>query len=854
MSSRERWQRIDAILDGVLDLEPAARRARLADLCGGDDELRQEVDELLAAHVDSAAFMAAPAIECAAPLVAAVERDLGGSSDQLIGRIVGRYRLLRQLGEGGMGIVYLAERIDGQVKLAKQGLHGEDARRRFLQERQILARLEHPAIARLLDAGVTDEGTPFFVMERVEGQPVTSYCSAHALPVEARLRLFLEICGAVQYAHRNLIVHRDLKPSNILVDDDARAKLLDFGIAKLIGCPEAASDAPPTIVRALTPDYAAPEQLCGEPATASTDVYSLGVLLYELLTESRPYRLTSGAIGEIERAILEQIPAPPSARVASTADRRRLKGDLDRVVLKALQKSPDRRYQSAEALALDVRRHLDGLPVSAQGDALSYRARKFLGRHRVGVGAAALLGVTLVGGLIATSWEARRAAREARKADTVKEFLKTILISANPDVANGRVMSAREFLDAGARRVETELGDQPDVQSEVARVIADAYQALGEYDRVTALLSADLERRRRSEGAQSVAVAELLRQIADALYEQSRYERSGQMYEQALAIMRERRGERSPQVAELLWDLSGVKRNQGDLARAEALQKQALAIDIAIGGDDSGEAMAVRESLAITYLQAGRFSEAAALVEPVASWREQHLGPDHPSTLVAWYNVAYELHARGRFDEALRRIEDVIARQRRVIGNRHNRVSASLRLRARVLDGSGRADAALQPMTEALGITIERFGADNLQVAHDRTWLALVEAHIGRLADAVRDAREALRIFAAQPGPCGSASFSPTPACWTKATRLSPARSPTCAARTARGCFSGWRSTRLATSRVGTGRRRALSDSRARRCRSSNMASRVPILPSRWRGRTPGPPSGQPVTAQPANA
>jgi serine/threonine-protein kinase len=658
-----------------------------------------------------------------------------------------------------MGIVYLAERIDGQVeqrvavKLAQQGFHGEDAPRRFLQERQILARLEHPAIARLLDAGVTDEGTPFFVMERVEGQPVTSYCSAHALPVDARLRLFLEICGAVQYAHRNLIVHRDLKPSNILVDDDARVKLLDFGIAKLLGAAQPAPDAPQTIVRALTPLYAAPEQLCGEPASTSADVYSLGVLLYELLTGELPYRPTSSAISEVERAILEQIPAPPSARVASAVARHRLKGDLDRIVLKALQKSPERRYQSAEALAADVRRHLDGLPVSAQGDALSYRARKFLGRHRVGAGAAALLVVTLVGGLIATSWEARRAEREARKADTVKEFLKTIFISANPEVATGRVLSAREFLDAGARRIETELRDQPDVQSEVARVIADAYQALGEYDGVTTLLSADLERRRRGDGAHSVAVANLLRQIADALYEQSRYEQSGQMYEEALTIMRERRGDRSPQVAELLWDLSGVRRNQGDLAGAEALQKQALALYVATSGDDSGDAMAVRESLAITYLQAGRFSEAAALLEPVARWREPHLGPDHPNTLVAWYNVAYELDARGHFDEASRRIEDVIARQRRVIGSRHNRLAASLRLQARVLDSSGRAEAALEPIVEALGITTERFGTDNLQAAHDRTWLALVEAHIGRLADAERDSREALRIFDVQTGP-----------------------------------------------------------------------------------------------------
>src|SRR5437899_1067531 len=258
-ADRERWRRVDAILDAVLDLEPAARAARVAEACGSDERLRQEIEELLRAQTASSAFRAKPAAEYAAPLVAAVDRELTSRPHSwLLGRTVGRYRLVRELGEGGMGIVYLAERIDGQfeqqvaIKLAKQGLHGEEARRRFLQERQILARLEHPAIARLLDGGVTDEGTPYFVMERVDGQPVTSYSAAHALPIDARLRLFLEICGAVQSAHRNLIVHRDLKPSNILVDDEERVKLLDFGIAKLLGDTESSPESPRTIARALT--------------------------------------------------------------------------------------------------------------------------------------------------------------------------------------------------------------------------------------------------------------------------------------------------------------------------------------------------------------------------------------------------------------------------------------------------------------------------------------------------------------------------------------------------------------------------------------------------------------------------
>ena len=758
---RQRWRRINAILDAVLELPSGERAPHLQQVCGDDAALLREVEELLAATIASDTFLTTPAIERAAPLVAVVEREHKTAAASLLeGRVVGPYRLLAELGEGGMGVVYLAERIDGQfeqqvaVKLLKQGLISEESRRRFLLERQILARLQHPAIARLLDGGVTADGTPFFVMERVDGRTVTSFCADRALRTDDRLRIFLEICAAVQYAHRNLIVHRDLKPSNILVDESGRVKLLDFGIAKLLAEGDSAlAGSSHTVVRALTPDYAAPEQLRGEPVNTSTDVYALGVLLYELLAGERPHRADHRTIGSLERAILDEAPLPPSARVDSGDLRRRLKGDLDRIVLKALQKSPERRYPSAEAFASDVRRHLEGLPVSARGDALAYRARKFLGRHRVGAGAAALLLLTLVGGLVATTWQARRAEREARKAEAVKEFLKTLLSAADPTLAKGREPSVRQLLDAGAGRIETELRNQPDVQSEVASLIASVYHSLGEYDRAMPLLRADLERRTRRDGPQSIAAAEALTQIADALYEQGRYEEASPMHEQALAIQRERRGERSPQVAELLWDIAGERRNRGDLAGAEAFDKQALAIYVALKGDDSADAAAVRESLGIVYSQLARFTEAAALQQPVVLWRERHLGADHPHTLTARYNLAFYIHALGRSNEAVAITEDVVKRQRVVLGERHDGLAVSLRLLARALDASGQSEAALPLVAEALAIHRDRFGADNVQVAHDRAWQAVIEAHTGHLGEAEHDCREAQRIFDAQEGP-----------------------------------------------------------------------------------------------------
>jgi serine/threonine-protein kinase len=757
---RERWQRVSAVLDAALELPGAARAAYLDEACAGDGDLRRQVEELLAADAEAGSFLAAGALERAAVLVADIAEELA-TAPASGERLVGAYRLLHELGEGGMGVVYLAERIDGQfehqvaVKLLKQGLGGADAGRRFLQERQILARLQHPGIGRLLDGGVTESGTPFFVMERVEGRPVSLYCNKERLGIDARLRVFLEICDAVQYAHRSLVVHRDLKPANILVDATGRVKLLDFGIAKLLA-EGAGSTSTRTVQRAMTPEYAAPEQLRGDPVTTSTDVYALGVVLHELLTGQRPYRLERATATEMERAILEQEPTRPSQRAAGTAGLpgvghrelgRRLRGDLDRIVLKALQKEPERRYTSAEALATDIRRHLEGLPVSARGDALTYRARKFLRRHRVAAAAAAVVVLSLVGGLVAATSQARRAAREARKAEAVKDFLKSLFAASDPSEAKGEERTARQLLDDGARRIETELTDQPEVQSEVARLIASVYHELGEFDRATPLLRADLERRRKLEGPRSLAAAQSLEQLADASYEQSRFDAAGALYEEALAIQRERGGRRTPEVARLLWDIAGVRRNRGDRAGAEDLQKQALTLFVETRGEDSREANWVRESLAITYADGDRYAEAAALQEPVASWRERHDGPDHPQTLVARYNQALYLLATGRTADAYRIAGDVVARQRRVLGERHDALGSSLRLVARILDAAGRTEEAMAPIEEAVAIHGEGRGPSTLTVALDLGWKGAIEARTGRLAEAERDCRAALSFF-----------------------------------------------------------------------------------------------------------
>lgn len=412
----ERWQRIDALLDSALDLPVGDRAAFLASACGDDAELRTEVGALLAACENPALFPDGCAANFAAPLVDAAE-DAARAPEPRVTERIGAYRIIRELGRGGMGAVYLAERDDGEfehrvaIKLMRFGLGADPLHlRRFRKERQILARLEHPHIARLLDGGVTADGQPFFVMEYVDGQPIDRYCNDRHLPVDARLAVFLTACDAVAHAHRHGVVHRDLKPSNILVTADGELKLLDFGIARLIAA-EAADEGGAALTRTgerlLTPEYASPEQIRGTPISETTDVYALGVLCYELLTGRRPYPRAGRTPHELEDAILTEEPTRPSTaislevttapeqiglerRVSPEQLRRRLRGDLDAIVLQTLRKDPAHRYASAADLAADLRRHLEGLPIQARAESRAYRLRRFARRHRLNLSTAAV--------------------------------------------------------------------------------------------------------------------------------------------------------------------------------------------------------------------------------------------------------------------------------------------------------------------------------------------------------------------------------------------------------------------------------------------------------------------------------
>src|SRR5579871_5648003 len=493
----ERWQQVRQILDRVIATPDADRPALLDSLCSGDAELRAEVESLLHSHERAGSiFLKTPAVDLNLPL------NLPANPNRA-GRRIGVYRLLEQIGQGGMGEVYRAERADGQydkqvaIKFVRAGLDTASILERFRHERQVLASLDHPNIARLLDGGTTDEGIPYLVMELIEGTPIDEYCDTQKLPVTERLKLFVQVCSAVQYAHQHLVIHRDIKPGNIIVTTEGVPKLLDFGIAKIL---DPAANSQTTVANPMTPEYASPEQIRGEPITTASDVYSLGVVLYQLLTGRSPYRVDTRTPHELAQAITETEPerpstaimrqVPPSSAAGRTAEelcdaregslaklQKRLTGDLDNIVLKALRKEAQRRYSSAEQLADDLRRHLDGLPVSARPDSWSYRSGKFVRRHTAGVIAAGLVVATLIGGVVVTAREAKIAEsnriRSEKRFDDVRKLSNSLIIEihdsleALPGATPARKLlldRAVEYLD----KLSSEAAGDPNLQRELA--------------------------------------------------------------------------------------------------------------------------------------------------------------------------------------------------------------------------------------------------------------------------------------------------------------------------------------------------------------------------------------------------
>ena len=779
------WHQVRDLFERVCELDPKERESELAKQCEDDPDLRTEVESLLAASDAAPAFFDTPP--------GAVHAAL--TEECLIGHRVGRYRLVARIASGGMGTVYEATRADDQfeqkvaLKLMAPGTAlSPGALSRFRDERQTLANLEHTNIARLLDGGVADDGRPYLVMEHVDGVPLDVYCDEQRLTTTKRLRIFRTVCEAVQFAHRNLVIHRDLKPGNILVSRDGVVKLVDFGIAKVLQA-DSADQRTSTLPgqRLMTPQYASPEQIRGEPVATASDIYSLGVVLYELLTGHRPYHLSGRSAFDIERTIRETDPIKPSAvvlrseplihdddttRGTLTPDavsrvrdgqpqtlRRRLAGDLDAIVLKAMRNEPMQRYISVEHLSDDIRRHLEGLPVLARRGTVRYRVGKFIRRNKTAVIATATGAAAVLAGMVAVVRESRIAAEqrdqaivarqhaltEALKATRIDEFLQNMLVTADPRAA-GREVTVRRALDQASLRVGRELAGFPQVEAGIRAVIGRLYHSLGAYDAALPHLRAALTLRRDAHGSEHAEVAESMDDLGALLTSRGGYDEAEPLLRGALTVRRRLLGEESLKVAISLTNLGKLMHLRRSLSQAESLRRKALSIRRAHYGDDHLDVASSMINLAAVLHQRGRGPEAERLYRGALAIYIRLVGRKHSDVSDVLNNLANLLMGSGRGDLAEPMFRESLAIRREVLGNDHPNVARSLSNLAGLLSSKGDSKAAELMFREALAIRRERLGEDHQDVAISLNKLANALRINDQAEEACGYYREAVRI------------------------------------------------------------------------------------------------------------
>jgi serine/threonine protein kinase/tetratricopeptide (TPR) repeat protein len=702
---------------------------------------------------------------------------------KMLGDRIGPYRVLRTLGAGGMGEVYLAERADAQfeqqvaIKVVHGGALAVGMHSRLKLERQILAQLDHPNIARLLDGGALPDGSAYIVMEYIDGVAIDAFCDTNRLDTTARLKLFQSVCAAVHYAHQNLIVHRDLKPSNILVTAAGVPKLLDFGIAKLLDDRQAARHTlamTQADIRIMTPDHASPEQVRGQAITTSSDVYVLGVLLYKLLCGSSPFFISSVRLSEIERAICEKDPTPPS-QLVSTDDsldsrsiaesrgtsphklRRTLTGDLDNIVLMAMRKEPERRYSSAQQMASDIQRHLDGMPVIARRDTLSYRTGKFVIRHWLPV-AAGVSAAFLVLAFAATTYmqslriaaerdrvtqQRERAELEKARAEEVSSFLVNLFKLSDPEESRGNQVTARELLDSGAKRLQAGLQDQPETKAALLSTVAAVYDSLGQYREAMPLLDEALQLQAKSDKGSRI---EALLELGRARIGAGDLGAAESPLQQALHLAQNNSGAKSLDSAHALWALGMLRQQQGQLSEAKDLYVQSLNILDAAHAPET-DVSHVLSDLAMAYTWEQQWLLAKQTHERALEIDRRLLGDDHPRVAMRLGNLAIVAQNMGDLQQAESLYRDAIQRNERTYGERHPETAVAKGNYGLLLQREGRLAEAETLLRGALKIKLSLYGPDHYRVGYSRVSLAMLLHDKGDLRGAESEFRQALAIY-----------------------------------------------------------------------------------------------------------
>jgi eukaryotic-like serine/threonine-protein kinase len=753
------WQELQALFHRALERPPEERRQFVAEHASSQ-QMRDEVFALLDAEEQPASVVDRPYQSTAE------DRSLEGS-------IVGAYRLVRQIGSGGMGSVFLAERADGTferqvaLKVVKKGMDTAAVNDRFQRERQILAQLDHPNIATVLDGGVTDDGRPYFVMEYVDGVPITDYCDAQKLSISERLQIFGTVCSAVEYAHKNLVVHRDLKPSNILVTATGEVRLLDFGIAKLLA---EESDLALTQTGALlaTPAYAAPEQLLGDTITTMTDVYALGVLLYELLAGRRPFEVKRTA-AEFKELVLSGEPIRPSTAVTdvpgafadqdkqtairSIADARSaqtnrlktlLRGDLDTICLTALMREPALRYQSVSLLAGDLTRHLQGLPIVARRQSMGYRMRKFYGRHKLGL-VASFVSILVFAGIITYSTIQVAAERdiallEQAKTEEVAEFVTSLFRAADPAQAKGADVTAREILDAGRQKITTEMSTQPELQATMQRVLGEVYYELGLQQAAGDLLQQALSTQRQTYGEYHLETADSYISLGMQQQTIGNMQAARSAFEKGLSIRQALLGGDHVDIVEGISAQAFLEETEGNFDAAEKFHQQALAMAqrLAAGNEDLNVAHQFAK-LASLYRLQDRNDEAEPLLRSALAMQDRLFGGAHPESDETKRQLAELLTAESQFDEAESLFQELIQSRTEMLGPDHYETGAAWNSYGHLLSARGDTAGAIDAYNKMLDITRRAYGDTHPALAAGYNNIAIMRRNLGDFEGALKD-------------------------------------------------------------------------------------------------------------------
>ncbi len=728
-----RWNAVAAAFDALVELDPAARAARLAQLRGEDPALAEEVATLLRADGSDVPLLDGDALQ-ALPNLHPGERD-----DMAAGHRIGAYRLVRRLGEGGMGVVWLAERADGgfeqtvALKLLKRGMDTHAILHRFLQERRILARLAHPHIVRLHDGGMSDDGRPYYVMDYVDGEPLTTWAAGKQLDVRVRVELLAAVADAVAYAHAQLVVHRDLKPSNVMVDADGAPRVLDFGIAKLLE-PDNGQAHTDTGLRVLSPAYAAPEQILGEPIGTATDVYALGLLLCELLVGRLPHQ-RAATVGHLVQTVGDEPTERASALAArlargdvaalygSAVDARRLArelgGDLDLIIATALQREPARRYATAAAMAGDLRRWLAGRPIAARADSAAYRARRFVRRHRLGVAAGVLVALSLLGGLGAALWQARIASAEAQRAEAarasaeqallrserVKQFILALFHEQDPVArARAQARTPAELVREGIAEVDRNLAGEAALQAELLRDLGEIQLGVDEPAHARDTLQRAWELHQRVSGEDSAAAAETLAAYAEAVYAAKDVATAEPLLREAIRRLQDAAPDRLTRLAQVESTLALIELVAARKDQAERLARHAL--DLERRADDGhGTQLAARlATLGMVQQESGRYDEALASYREALAIVAARNGPDHARAALLHVNVADVLRVQRHYPQALVEYEAALRIERRQLPAGHRLIGITLIRLGDLQRRMQQLDAADRSLSEAITI------------------------------------------------------------------------------------------------------------------------------------------------------